>query len=124
MKSNRYNRYRGKSKMSIMNKSEDVIYQPDKLYERVRMRTYDVIMMTEDQFLRISQFPNWGLIKVIDDNDYAYDLAHTIKYYNSDIYNKFKLLFTEWEVQEPRPDEDNEIMKELTKQYHWYNGNW
>lgn len=99
--------------------SEDVIYNPDKLYERIKMRTYDVIMMTEEQFLRISQFPNWGLIQVIDDEDYAYDLAHTIKYYNSDLYNKFQLLFTEFETPEPvegnRESDDAILQKEVQR---------
>lgn len=114
--STRYGRYRNKFGLNAIDQSEDVIYHPDKLHERVRMRTYDVIIMTEEQFLRISQFPNWGLIRVIDDNDYAYDLAHTIKYYNSDIYNKFKLLFTEYEVSEPAESKEKNEQDILQKE--------
>jgi len=119
MATNRYNRYRNKTVSKTMNNQEAVIYHPDKLYERIKMRTYDVIMMTEDQFLRISQFKNWGLIKVIDDSDYVYNLAHTIKYYNTDLYEKFKLLFTEFEVSEPSEKEMDEkkLIQEEIKRF-------
>lgn len=83
--------YKQKIKITPMNKEE----QEDDRYKEIVLKVFDVINLTEDQFLRLSSFPNFGHITVQGTN-YHYKLADIIKTYNPDLYNKYKLLIDEF----------------------------
>ena len=75
-------------------------------YQKVSLTVWDVIKMTEDEFLRLSVIPNWQKIR-IDANVPYISLSGCIIEFNQEIYNKYKLLFDE--VKDDDDDDDDNI---------------
>lgn len=65
------------------------------LWANVDLCVYDVVRMTEDEFTRLSAIPNFGNI-IVQGKMNSMNLATAIKYYNLDLYAKYKLLLDDY----------------------------
>ncbi len=79
----------------------------DELYGNIKLRPYDVLRMTEEEFLRLSALPNFGYI-LVDGYKTDMTLAVALKHYNPDLYNKYQLLLNEYEQEESNEEEEEE----------------
>jgi hypothetical protein len=78
------------------------------LWANVDLCVYDVVRMTEDEFTRLSAIPNFGNI-IVQGKMNSMNFATAIKYYNLDLYAKYKLLLDDYvEAIDDNEDEEDE----------------
>ena len=76
------------------------------LHEEITLTSYDVLRMTEDDFLRLSSIPNFGNITVTC-GERTKTLSVALNQFNPELYEKFKLLLSEYSKTEEESEKEN-----------------